>query len=89
LEELKKHEEVVVFHKENGGLSSARNYGASHSKGEYLLFLDNDDSLEPDTVLLLLLKLFQTPESSFAYPYQVHLFPFFVTKSRNKGILSF
>ena len=34
---------IKVFHKENGGSSSARNLGISHAKGEYLGFVDSDD----------------------------------------------
>lgn len=34
---------VKVFHKENGGVSSARNLGIDESKGEYLFFIDSDD----------------------------------------------
>ena len=38
---------VRVFHKENGGLMSARRYAIARAKGEYLLFADSDDSLLP------------------------------------------
>lgn len=38
---------VRVFHKENGGLSSARNYGISVARGEYLSFVDGDDFVSP------------------------------------------
>lgn len=39
---------IRVFHKENGGSSSARNLGISQAKGEYLGFVDSDDYIEPD-----------------------------------------
>ena len=40
---------IRVFHKENGGSSSARNLGISQAKGEYLGFVDSDDYIEADT----------------------------------------
>lgn len=45
---------VKVIHKENGGLSSARNAGIDIASGEYLKFVDSDDWLEPDAVESLL-----------------------------------
>ena len=44
----KKDPRVYSYHKENGGLSSARNYGIEHSKGRYLCFIDSDDWIERD-----------------------------------------
>lgn len=44
---------VRVFHKENGGSSSARNLGIREAKGEYLGFIDSDDYIEPDMYELL------------------------------------
>ena len=43
----KKDQRFKAFHKENGGLSDARNYGIEHSTGEYFSFLDSDAFLEP------------------------------------------
>lgn len=41
-----KYDCVTVIHKENGGLSSARNAGVEKATGKYILFLDSDDTLE-------------------------------------------
>lgn len=37
---------VKVFHKDNGGVSSARNFGIEHASGKYLAFIDPDDWVE-------------------------------------------
>lgn len=42
----KKDKRIKVIHKENGGLSDARNWGIQGSTGDYLLFLDSDDFLK-------------------------------------------
>jgi len=43
-----KDNRVRVFHKENGGVSSARNFGMDYAKGEWLSFLDSDDWIDDD-----------------------------------------
>ena len=48
-----KHSNVRVFHKENGGLSDARNFGVQKAKGEFITFLDPDDYLEAYSLELL------------------------------------
>lgn len=40
--------EVRVIHQENGGVSSARNRGIQEAFGEYILFVDSDDTLKSD-----------------------------------------
>lgn len=42
---------VVVVHKTNGGVSSARNLGLRKASGDWLLFLDNDDILPENTLM--------------------------------------
>jgi len=37
----------VVFRKENGGISAATNSALEHARGEYVVFLDDDDELHP------------------------------------------
>ena len=42
------HDNVTVIHKENGGVSSARNVGLEKASGEYVAFVDGDDWWEKD-----------------------------------------
>lgn len=41
-----KDKRIRVFHKENGGVSSARNLGLDHARGEWVTFVDSDDYLD-------------------------------------------
>jgi glycosyltransferase involved in cell wall biosynthesis len=45
---------VKVIHKQNGGLSSARNTGIENSKGKYIAFVDSDDYLSKDSLHILI-----------------------------------
>lgn len=42
-----KDQRIRVFHKENGGVSSARNLGLDNARGEWITFVDSDDWIEP------------------------------------------
>ena len=50
-EYARKYKNFFVVHKENGGLSDARNCGIDHAHGKYLMYLDADDTLAENTVL--------------------------------------
>lgn len=39
-----------IINKENGGLSDARNVGMDHATGDYILYLDSDDFIHPQTM---------------------------------------
>ena len=41
---------IRVFHKENGGVSSARNLGLENVRGEYVTFVDSDDMIDTRTL---------------------------------------
>ena len=45
-----KDKRIKVFHKKNGGVSSARNTGISEAVGEWLYFIDSDDFIDSDTL---------------------------------------
>ena len=63
-----------VIHKENGGLTSARNAGLAMASGEWVMYLDGDDWIEPEMLELLLQKGEETGadivmgDFLFAYP---------------------
>ena len=48
-----KDSRIKVIHKENGGVSSARNIGIDSSKGEWIVFVDSDDTLERNALEII------------------------------------
>ena len=44
----RKDERIRVLHKTNGGLSDARNHGLLKADGDFVLYVDSDDFIEPD-----------------------------------------
>lgn len=56
-DEYLSYDNVRVYHKENGGLSDARNFGIEHSKGDFLVFIDSDDYVAKDYILRMLDKI--------------------------------
>ena len=58
----RKDNRVRALHKNNGGLSSARNFGLAHAKGTYSIFADPDDYVDP----FGLDKLYETAEKEQA-----------------------
>ena len=65
---------IRVIHKPNGGLTSARNAGLAMASGEWVMYLDGDDWIEPEMLELLLRKGEETGadivmgDFLFAYP---------------------
>ena len=51
-----KNSKVVFFSKENGGVSSARNFGIKKSSGKWVIFVDSDDTIDEHLVEELLNK---------------------------------
>jgi glycosyltransferase involved in cell wall biosynthesis len=49
-EYAKQDKRFVVIHKKNGGLSDARNAGMPYAKGKYILYIDSDDFIHPQTL---------------------------------------
>lgn len=65
-EYARKDERVKAFHKKNGGVSSARNIGLDHARGEWITFVDSDDWIVNDC-LNMDYSLFQEDLIFFSY----------------------
>ena len=74
---IKKDCRCQAFIKENGGLSDARNYGMKYVKGEYVMFVDSDDWLDPSLVEVLISTSLKYEadivQGSFYYAYSNYL----------------
>ena len=72
-----KDSRIKVFHKENGGLSDARNYGLRHATGDYIYYLDGDDWVCRETIQILLQSALQYQsdfvQGGFYYAYSTYL----------------
>lgn len=56
----KRDSRIHVIHKENGGLSDARNVGIAKAKGDFIATIDSDDIIEPTFIEYLYLAITQT-----------------------------
>ena len=64
---------AVVYHKPNGGLSDARNFGIRHARGEYITCVDPDDYVDEDYVSYLYDLLVQHGTAMSICQHFVHL----------------
>ena len=60
-------EKILAVHQPNGGAGAARNHGIRLSKGEYILFLDSDDSISEDLLSDLASVIEQNPVDLILY----------------------
>ncbi|GAA3177217.1 MULTISPECIES: bifunctional glycosyltransferase/CDP-glycerol:glycerophosphate glycerophosphotransferase [Streptomyces] len=53
---------IAVHHAENGGIGQARNTGVARARGDYLLFLDSDDTFAPGSLRAMADRLKETAD---------------------------
>ncbi len=58
-----KDDRIRVIHKQNGGLVSARNAGIKAAEGEYICYVDGDDTVSPDWLFTIKEKIEASPTS--------------------------
>ena len=67
------HPELIrVIHQENQGLGGARNTGLEAAKGEYVLFIDSDDTIEPHTLEVLEQQINQSHADVYSFQLYTH-----------------
>lgn len=64
---------IRLFHKANGGVSSARNYGMTKISGDFLTFIDSDDYLEPHAWSVCMEALEKETADLVCFGWQDHL----------------
>lgn len=72
-ENEKKHPDVIrVIHQENQGLGGARNTGLENARGEYILFVDSDDTIAPETLRVLEEQIARTHADVYSFNLYSH-----------------
>lgn len=66
----KRDTRIRVIHKQNGGLSSARNTGYQAATGEYLMYIDSDDAIKEDLVERCVKSIEDTLSDVVIYGYE-------------------
>lgn len=66
-EYAQKDNRIRVFHKKNGGVSSARNLGIDESKGELITFIDSDDWLKQNCLQKIITNIEDVDLLVFSY----------------------
>jgi glycosyltransferase involved in cell wall biosynthesis len=73
---------LKIFHKENGGLSDARNFGLERVQGDYVYFMDSDDWIEPNLLTLCIDKIEKENANVVVFGY------FLDTEDKNGNLIS-
>ncbi len=62
-----KYSQIKVVHQKNTGLAGARNSGFEHITGQYVYFLDSDDTVQPDLLEYFERVLLKEPDAEYVF----------------------
>lgn len=82
----KKDNRINVIHKDNGGVSEARNLGILNASGDYLIFIDSDDYIKDDYIKLLVDGIESGPFQLACADYYISFNNNIEIHSRNDGM---
>lgn len=88
----KEDDRIIVIHKSNGGVSTARNVGLARATGEYIMFVDGDDYVEQNYVSYFLSLIdnrydMAISENCFDYKYKTQILKDEIKISDSKSII--
>lgn len=67
LEFAQRYDRLHIIEQSGKGLSNARNCGVHHSSGAFIIYIDSDDIIDTNNLLMLMNKIRQTPDRSDVY----------------------
>lgn len=67
LEFAQRYDRLHIIEQSGKGLSNARNCGVHHSNGAFIIYIDSDDIIDTNNLLMLMNKIRQTPDRSDVY----------------------
>lgn len=71
---------VQIFHKKNGGVSSARNFGLKVASGQFVLFVDADDTLTSSALSSIMKEIKENKADYYIFPLEKEVKKGFVQK---------
>lgn len=81
-----KFNQIKVIHKENGGLSDARNIGLENSSGKYVIFIDSDDYIEKNSLMKFYIEIMNSQYPDLLISRMMQIYPDNIIKFMDRNM---